>query len=201
MSVGLVITVVAIGAAVALGGLLRLERRRRRAITPSPRRILFPFVGRALSERALDAALRLSRAEGATLVPAFLAQVPLQVPLEASLPAQASIALPVLEAIEQRAANQGIPVDSRIERGRTYRQAMQELIGNEDFDRIVVAAATNGADGFSAADIAWLLENAPGEIVVLRPARRLPEAPAGRRTALRARPLPGGAPRLTASRR
>jgi hypothetical protein len=33
-----------------------------------------------------------------------------------------------------------------------------------------VAADTTGTDGFDAADIAWLLEHAPGEIRVLRPA-------------------------------
>jgi two-component system sensor histidine kinase KdpD len=32
-------------------------------------------------------------------------------------------AMPMLEAIEQRAAGQGVPVDSRIERGRSYRHA------------------------------------------------------------------------------
>ena len=36
--------------------------------------------------------------------------------------------------------------------------------------RIVVAAASNGAhDGFSVDDVAWLLRNAPHEVLVLRP--------------------------------
>ena len=104
------------------------------------------------------------------MVPVFLAEVPLTLPIESALPRQASIALPCLEAIEQRATNQGIAVDSRIERGRTFRHAMRSLMEHEDFDQIVVSAATRGTDGLSAADIAWLLDNAPGEIVVLRPA-------------------------------
>jgi hypothetical protein len=33
-----------------------------------------------------------------------------------------------------------------------------------------VAAATAQTDGLSSADVAWLLEHAPGEVVVLRPA-------------------------------
>ena len=37
-------------------------------------------------------------------------------------------------------------------------------------DRVIVAADTAGTDGFDAADIAWLLEHAAGEILVLRPA-------------------------------
>ena len=34
----------------------------------------------------------------------------------------------------------------------------------------MIAAAVNGCPGFNAGDVAWLLENAPGEIVVLRSA-------------------------------
>ena len=34
----------------------------------------------------------------------------------------------------------------------------------------MVAARTAHTDGLSAADVAWLLEHAPGEVAVLRPA-------------------------------
>ncbi len=156
---------------VSTGYLLVRELKRRRtdaAITPAPKRILFPFVGQALSTPAFDAALRLARAEGATLVPAYLAIVPLSVQLDTPLKKQAEAALPLLEAIEQRAASQGVPVDSRIEPGRTVRHALRMLMEHERFDQIVAAGATNG-DGFTADDVAWMLENAPGEILILRP--------------------------------
>ncbi len=155
------------------GYLLVREVRRRRTdskITPAAGRILFPFVGQALSTPAFDAALRLARAEGATLVPAYLAIVPLSVQLDTPLRKQAEAALPLLEAIEQRAASQGVPVDSRIEPGRSVRHSLRLLMEHEKFDRIVAAGATNG-DGFSADDVAWLLEHAPGEILILRPSR------------------------------
>jgi hypothetical protein len=61
----------------------------------------------------------------------------------------------------------GVPVDGRIGRGRNLRHAMRELIANERFDRIVLAA---GDEGFSAEDVAWLLRQAQGEVVVIRPA-------------------------------
>jgi hypothetical protein len=79
------------------------------------------------------------------------------------------MAVPLLEAIEQRATEAGVPVDSRIERGRNRRHALRQAIAQERFDRIVLAAATEGNDGFDADDVAWLLDHAPGEIVVLRP--------------------------------
>ncbi len=165
-----VIAILAV-ALVALGGeYVRYRRRSPSRLLPvGDRRILFPYVADALSSRTLDAALRLASAEEATLVPVFLARVALQLPLDTPLPRQCALALPLQEAIEHRASAAGIPVDARIERGRTYRHAVRRTIANERFDRVVVAAAAQGTAGFNPDDVAWLLANAPGEIVVLRP--------------------------------
>lgn len=146
------------------------DRRRTRLTTASPTRVLFPFTGTALSQRGLDAALRLARIDGATLVPAFLAQVPLHLPLDAALPRQCDSALPLLEAVEQRAARAGVAVDSRIERGRTYRHAIRELVAHERFDTVVVMAGDAASPGLLPDDVSWLLEHVPGEIIVIRPA-------------------------------
>ena len=61
-----------------------------------------------------------------------------------------------------------MPVDSRIERGRTHRHALASLMEHERYDTLVVPARTSTSDGFEPADVAWLLENAPGEVLVLR---------------------------------
>jgi nucleotide-binding universal stress UspA family protein len=134
--------------------------------------ILLPFTGTEISRRALDAALRLARAEGAALMPAYLAAVPKQLPLECAIPAEAARAMPMLEAIEQRASAQGVPVDARIERGRSYRHALQRLLEREEFDRVVVSATATGQAGLSGEDLVWLLEKAPAEVVILRPGPR-----------------------------
>jgi hypothetical protein len=172
--------------------------RRRRLHARSSRRILFPVLGTRLSRSALDATLRLARAESATLVPAYLATVPMQLSLAAPIAEECRTALPMLEAIEQRAAKLEVPVDSRIERGRTARHAISQLIEHERFDRLVVPARAAGTDGFEPADIAWLLEHAPGEVVVVRPRggravspRARPRSRQGRR---RSRPRPGSRP-------
>ena len=134
-------------------------------------RIVFPYGRNGPTPAALDAALRLARATSATLVPVFLARVSLQVSLDAPLPRTAATVIERQELIERRAAASGVPVDQRVERGRSYRHAMRKMIAHERFDRIVVAAsATTGHGGFDADDIAWLLRNAPGEIFVLRTA-------------------------------
>ena len=182
----LVVALVALGVAFVSGRGLGRLRRRASVQASSSRRVLFPFVTGALSQRALDAALRLARSDGATLVPVFLAQVSLDLPLDSALPRQCSLAMPLLEAIEQRATEAGVPVDSRIERGRNRRHALRQAIAEERFDRIVIAAASEGSPGFDADDVAWLLDNAPGEIVVLRPSgderSGLPGAGRGRRS-------------------
>jgi nucleotide-binding universal stress UspA family protein len=154
----------------AAGGWALARRRRRKAAGDGVHRILLPFTGTEISRRALDAALRLARAEGGTLMPAYLATVPLQLPLGCALPKEAAAAMAMLEAIEQRAAAQEVEVDARIERGRTYRHALERLLGDEEFDRVVVPAQANGGQGLSGDDLVWLLRSAPAEVLILRPA-------------------------------
>jgi nucleotide-binding universal stress UspA family protein len=102
------------------------------------RRILFPFVGATLSRAKLEEALRSARAEGAVLAPVYLATVPAHLSLDAPLPkAETELALAMLELIEQLATREGVPVDSRIERGRSPREALANLIENERYDALV----------------------------------------------------------------
>jgi nucleotide-binding universal stress UspA family protein len=155
-----------------LGGgyvIARSRRRGRRSERPEAvHRILLPFTGTEISRRAVDAALRLARAEEATLMPAYLATVSKQLPLDCAIPAEAAKAMPMLEAIEQRAAGQGVAVDARIERGRSYRHALARLLESERFDRVVVPATATGT-GVAGEDLVWLLERAPAEVLILRP--------------------------------
>ena len=74
-----------------------------------PDRILLPFTNLAISRRAFEAAIRLANAEGSTIVPAFLARVPRNLPIDSALPAACSVGMPLLEAIEQQASAAGHP--------------------------------------------------------------------------------------------
>lgn len=112
-------------------------------------RLLVPFVRGGLDEATLAAALRITKAEGAVLVPAYLILVPLDLALDAPLKQQAEAAMPLLEAVELRAGRAGVPVDARIERGRTPVHALEKLWQAERFDRIVVPAPAPGQPGFS----------------------------------------------------
>jgi EmrB/QacA subfamily drug resistance transporter len=178
----LAMTVLAIVPAIAL---VRAERALRRPegsssgpVHPSTRRILLPIAGTGVSGRALDVALRMAHRQRATLVPAYLAVVPLQLPLDTALSRDRTIATPMLEAIEQKASRDGVPLDSRIEVGRTRRHALERVYEAQHFDRTVLDAGEGGL----AEEIDWLLDRAPGEVVVLRPdsqtapRKRLPPA-------------------------
>jgi nucleotide-binding universal stress UspA family protein len=129
-----------------------------------------PFSGQQISRRSFEAAVRLAKAEGATIMPAFLASVPMNLPLDSALPVQSARGMPLLEAIEQRATSLGVSVDSRVGRGRSARDALRKLIEAEPFDRIIVSADEDPRAGLSYEDLRWLLERVPAEILILRPA-------------------------------
>jgi nucleotide-binding universal stress UspA family protein len=166
----LIVVVIAFAAGTSAGWFLLPRARRRSPQLPrGTRRILLPFTGPAISRRAFDAAVRLARVEEATIMPAYLARVPRTLPLDALLPGQCLQAMPLLEAIEQRASSQGVAVDTRIIRGRTYRDALRRMLEEEPVDRVIVSATSNGHKGLSAEDLEWMLEKVPAEVLILRP--------------------------------
>jgi len=138
--------------------------RRRGAAYTAKQRVLVPFSG-ALDPVVLEAAIRIARAEEAELVAAYLLVVPLQYPEDSARKEQVAVALPLLEAVEQAALRARIPVDARIEKGRSLTHALRRLWDVERFDRIVAPAS-----GFTPKELAWILTHAPTETIVLRPA-------------------------------
>jgi hypothetical protein len=167
MTAALSIVVVVLVAALAVAT-LRLVRRRI-DLRPRARRILVPFTGGALDPTVLTASIRIARAEEATLVPAYLILVPLEYGPEAAMQRQVSVAMPLLEAVEHAALRAGVPVDARVESGRTPIHALRRLWDAERFDRIVVPAPTGRRPGFTPKDLAWMLTHAPSETLILRP--------------------------------
>ncbi|HET6447774.1 MAG TPA: universal stress protein [Conexibacter sp.] len=170
-----------IAAALLLAGVLiglvcglalpRLRARElREARATATRQILLPFTGTTLSRRALEAAMRLAKVEDATLMPAFLATVPLHQSLDSPVARQCELGMPLLEAIEQRAVSEGIPVDARVQRGRSYRHALGRLLDAERFDRVIVSAADDPRTGLSGEDLLWTIDHANAEVMILRPA-------------------------------
>ena len=146
-----------------------LSKRRPKIGQRSAQRILVPFTGGALDPTVLSAGIRIARAEEATLVPAYLIVVPLEQPQDAPMQQEVTKAMPLLEAVEHAALRAGVPVDARIESGRSPVHALQRLWETEHFDRIVVPAPAGRRPGFTPKDLAWMLTHAPSETLILRP--------------------------------
>jgi len=145
------------------------RRPRKAERADATRRILLPFTGNEISKRALQASVRLARAEDAVIMPAYLAVVPMTLPLDAPLPMRCNEAMPMLEAIEQRVIAQGVQIDARVSRGRTERDALRRLLEKEPVDRVIVSVP-HRPDGLSAGDIDWMLKRVDAEVMILRPA-------------------------------
>jgi hypothetical protein len=147
--------------AVALAARMRPPRALRRPQTG--RRMLVPFIGE-LDPTVLDAAIRIAHAESGTLVPAYLLVVPLEFAEDSPVTDRVARALPLLEAVERAALEAGVPVDARIEKGRTPTHALKRLWEVESFDRILVPATS-----FTEKELGWILMHAPSETLVLKP--------------------------------
>jgi len=169
VSQGALIVVAALLAGLVVAGLALRARTRRRPRRAGAARILVPFTGGGLDPRVLAAAIRIARAEDAKLVPAYLIVIPLEYVENSPMQHQVTVAMPLLEAVEHAALRAGVPVDARIESGRTPIHALQRLWEVERFDRIVVPAPTGRRPGFTPKDLAWMLTHAPSETLILRP--------------------------------
>ena len=152
-------------------------QRRDPELRPGQPRLLVPFASGRLDPAVLDAALRIARAEESVLVPAYLLIVPLEFSLDAPVQhGELGRAMPILEAVELAARRAGVPVDARIERGRSAIDALGRLWQLESFDRVVIPAPAPGRSGFSSKDLTWMIAHGPGEILVLRPSPEPTEA-------------------------
>src|SRR5262249_2560195 len=121
---GAAIAAVALGLVALAGALLRRPRSERRT---RGARLPLPFSGGALDESVLTAAIRIARAEDAKLVPAYLIVIPMELTDDSPMQTQVEAAIPLLEAVEHAALRAGVPVDARVESGRTPIHALQRL--------------------------------------------------------------------------
>jgi nucleotide-binding universal stress UspA family protein len=167
----MIAAVIALAALSAVLGAVLVVRSGWRLRPPrhGARRILVPFTGGTLDQTVLDAAIRLAQAEHGTLVPAYLLLVPLRYAEDSPLRDDVAVALPLLEAVEHAAHRAGVPVDARIEKGRSPTHALRRLWDEEQFDRILVPAPNGRGGGFTPKDVSWILAHAPSETIVLKP--------------------------------
>ena len=167
----MIVVVVVLAVVALLTAAVAVQRGSRTSVPErTARRLLVPFTGGALDSTVLSAAIRIARAENATLVPAYLLVVPRSLAEDAPATEEVAGAMPWLEAVELEALKAGVAVDARIEKGRTPTHALSRLWDVEPFDRVIAAAPTERTTGFTPKDVGWILTHAPIEALVLRPA-------------------------------
>jgi hypothetical protein len=112
----------------------------------------------------------------------------MQFTLDAPMSDEVATAIRLLEAIEHEASRAGVPVDARVESGRTPIHALERLWDVENFDRVVIPAPAGREPGFTPKELLWMLTHAPSETLILRPDPALgeatkvePQAPAAKR--------------------
>jgi len=166
---GLVIVLGVLVVALAAALAYRSRPPQQLRVPRDARRILVPFTGGSLDPTVLSAAIRIAHAEDAVLVPAYLLLVPLEFSENSPLTKEVAVAMPLLEAVEHAALRCGVPVDARIEKGRTPTHALGRLWEVEQFDRVIAAAPVENRGGFTPKDLTWILTHAPTETLVLKP--------------------------------
>ena len=107
---------------------MRLRRRRPAEARPDAPRLLVPFSGGRLDPAVLEAALRIARADGAVFVPAYLIMVPLMRSRSTRRwAARSRWRCPCSRRSSCTPSSEGVPVDARLERGRSLRDALRRL--------------------------------------------------------------------------
>ncbi|MCL5292457.1 MAG: universal stress protein [Actinobacteria bacterium] len=183
--VAAVLFVVGIGVGLILFYLISLGRRQRPVTAAAPAkggRILLPFSGESAPRQALEVAINLARARDAKLVLFYVAIVPVTLNIEAELTREVEKGFNALEKAEQIAKWSGVDTEIRLERERTARRGMIEMLKREPFDSMVIEMKGAGPGlklERQIEDISYLFQRVKEEVVIVRSSRETAVAPRG----------------------
>ncbi|MHB0977027.1 MAG: universal stress protein [Candidatus Aquicultorales bacterium] len=175
--VALVLFVVGIGVGLVLRNLLRRGRKTPVVIQPEGLRggrILVPFTGDKIPEDALEVAANLARAREASLVLFYIAIVPVTLNIEAELTREVEKGFTALEESERLAVKSGVPTEIRLERERTLRRGIIDILERESFESVVVEMPKAGPGlklERQIEDIGYLFQRVQEEVVIVRTAK------------------------------
>ena len=162
---------------------------RRCARASGGKRILVPFTGGALDPTVLAAAIRIARAEEATLVPAYLIVVPLEFSAEAPMRTAGRGRDAAARSGRARRAARWRS-GRRASRERPVRRSMRSSGSGTPSGSTASSCRRRsaGAPGFTPKDLAWMLTHAPSETLILRPDPVVEIAATSHDESLRTRP-------------
>jgi nucleotide-binding universal stress UspA family protein len=133
-------------------------------------RIVVPTTGTTYSEKAVELACRLGRAQKAEIVVAYVIEVPFTLPLNASMGKTEAIAMEVVERARDIVKHHSLHVITRIERARKVGEGLIRLAKELEADLIVIGIKP--MRGLSEKIVGrtseTLLRHAPCEVIIDR---------------------------------
>lgn len=172
--VALILFAVGIGVGLVFSYLVGLGKARRpvpTTIAPKGGRILLPFTGEKVPERALEVAADLARFRDATLVLFYVAIVPVTLNIEAELTREVERGFTALEEAERLARKAEVRTEIRLERERTARRGIIEMLKREPFDSVVIEMEPAGPGlklERQIEDMTYLFQRIKEEIIIVR---------------------------------
>ncbi|MCL4499830.1 MAG: universal stress protein [Chloroflexi bacterium] len=139
-------------------------------------RILVPFTGGKVPEQALEVASNIARVRGATVVLFYIAIVPVTLNIEAELTREVEKGFASLEEAEKTVKQSGVSTEIRLERERTARRGIIEMLKREPFQAIVMEMEEAGP-GLKLERqievISYLFQRVRTEIIIVRSSREV----------------------------
>lgn len=135
--------------------------------------ILVGFLGTAFSEKLLAMGCELAREEKAPLTALYVLELPMTLPLDASLPGEQEKAARALEKARHLASHQGVPLKTELRRARRAGRAIVEASEASPTRAILlgVAERVNLEDRLFGSTAEFVLRHAKSEVLVRRPSR------------------------------
>lgn len=135
--------------------------------------ILVGFSGTAFSEKVLAMGCELAREEKAPLAAVYVMELPMTLPLDATVPHEEARAQAILERAHTLASQKGINLRTELRRARRAGRAIVEASQARPTRTIIlgVAERVNLEDRLFGSTAEFVLRHAPCEVLVRRPAR------------------------------
>lgn len=174
----LILFLVGIGVGLVFSWLTNLGKSKQLAATPMATtkggRILVPFFGDILPDQALEVAANLAKAREATVVLFYIAIVPVTLNIEAELTREVEKGFNALEKAEQTLKHANVATEIRLERERTARKGIIDILKREPFESLVLEMEEAGLGlklERQIEDISYLFQRVKTEIIVVRSSR------------------------------
>lgn len=136
-------------------------------------RILVPIQGDRISDRLVALASQMAKFRGATMDVIYIIEVPLQLPLSASMEQQEKFAADAFARARKIADRYDVKISTRIERARQSGPAIVRYAVQSNADVVLMGDVPfeNKRGTQFARSVEYVFENAPSEVILARPSR------------------------------